>query len=267
MSVREWWAARSGAGAGAVGRTSGRPPSANGASSFHLGWGLSDPCHGVSVTLEVLEAPRVPRLYFWALQADVGSGAARAGGAHLGLQWHPQHPGSTAVNWGGYRATGGELHGSDSSLRSATGNPNTRDLAWRPGRPYRLTIAAVQASGIAAPPAGHTAWRGSVQDLTNGDMVVVRDLYMTGDRIVGATMWSEVFARCDDPPAAVRWSDPVAHGDTGDRAIERLSVNYQSHHDGGCANTSSWLDGVGAVQRTNTERGTAQGTQLRLPGG
>ena len=254
-------------GAGGGERTAGRPPSANGASSFHLGWALPAPATAVSVTLEVVEAPSVPALYFWAMQTDVGGTVGRAGGAHLGLQWHPQHPGSTAVNWGGYRAGGGELHGSTSSLPLATGNPNTRDLHWLPGRPYRLSVEVVQAAGIAAPPAGLTAWRGSVWDLTSGDMVVVRDLYMAGDRIVGATMWSEVFARCDDPSVTVRWSEPVARVDGVDVPVPRVSVNYQTHQDGGCANTNSFVDPIGVCQQTSTPRVTAQGTQLGVPAG
>ncbi len=46
--------------------------------------------------------PAVPRLYFWALQVSFASGPRLQGGAHLGLQWHPRYPGSTAVNFGGY---------------------------------------------------------------------------------------------------------------------------------------------------------------------
>ena len=44
------------------------------------------------------------------------------------------------MNWGGYGADGRELPGSTSPLPSALGNANTRDLAWEPGRPYRLSI-------------------------------------------------------------------------------------------------------------------------------
>jgi len=76
-------------------------------------------------------------------------------------------------------------------------------------------------------------------------------------------MWSEVFARCDDPSVAVRWSDPSAT--TLDGATvrpDRLSTNYQTHADGGCANTDSSPDGVGIVQRTNTERATPTGAVL-----
>jgi hypothetical protein len=250
-----WW--RSGP------RVSGRPPSGNGASSFHLNWGPVDDALGVSVVLEVLEAPSVPALYFWALQADMVGPRGRAGGAHLGLQWYPHHPGSTAVNWGGYAAHGGELAGSDSRLPSATGNPNTRDLAWRAGRAYRLSIRRVEHQ---EGPSGTTRWRGAVQDLTQGDQVDVRDLYMDGDRIVGATMWSEVFARCDDPSVAVRWSTPMLHLADGDVAVDRVQVNYQSHDAGGCANTDSAADGVGLVQRTSVERRTPQGVVLAVPG-
>ena len=246
-------------------RTEGLPTSSNRASSFHLGWGATSAATGVSVTLEILDPPVVPRLYFWALQADMGAAGRRAGGAHLGLQWHPGHPGSTAVNWGGYRASGQELHGSDSVLRSATGNPNTRDFAWSPGRPYRLSIERSAADPGRPVPSGMTAWRGSVQDLHTGEIQVVRDLYMDGDSIVGVTMWSEVFARCDDPTVSVRWSRPVVHLPDRDVEIAQVSVNYQSVADGGCTNTDSTADGVGVVQRTAVGRSTPQGTRLALP--
>ncbi len=254
-------------GARPAGRVSGPPRSTNGASSFHLGWTLPGPCTAVSVVLEVLEQPVVPRLYFWALQADVAGPAGRAGGAHLGLQWHPGHPGATAVNWGGYHSSGGELDGSASRLPSATANPNTRDFAWQAGNRYLLSIELVDPveHGAPGPVHGSASWRGSVRDLDTGVRTVVRDLYMPGDRIVSATMWSEVFARCDDPTVAVRWSRPTAHGAGADMAVERVRVNYQTHQDGGCANTCSAPDAVGLVQRTNSERSTPQGTSLTVP--
>ena len=272
MSLRGWWRSsfsddRSARTHGA--RVSGKPPSANGASSFHLGWALPGPCWAVSVVLEVLEPPVVPRLYFWALQADVATAGGRVGGAHLGLQWHPSHPDSTAVNWGGYHSSGGELDGSVSLLPSATSNPNTRDFVWLAGRRYRLSIELVDggAEGSDGPPDAAPAmyWRGSVRDTETGELTVVRDLYLPGDRIVAATMWSEVFARCDDPTVAVRWSAPTAHTRDGDHELQRVQVNYQSHQDGGCANTASVSDGIGLVQRTNTQRVTPQSTSLAVP--
>lgn len=208
------------------------------------------------MTLEVLEPPRVDRLHFWALQADVGDEQGRsAGGAHLGLQWHPQYPGCTAVNWGGYDAGGRELEGTASALPSALGNPNTCDLDWRSGAPYRLRIRRVG-----------SVWRGSVTG-PDGTTVDVRDLYLRGDRITGVVMWSEVFARCDHPSTAVRWSDP--EGMTLDGAVVRagrVSVNYQAHSDGGCANTDSSTDYTGIVQRTSVGRETPQGAVLAVPG-
>ncbi len=243
-------------------RTTGRPRSSNGASSFHLGWVVSGVFDAVAVTLEVLEPPVVDRLYFWALQADFGATGRSAGGAHLGLQWHPQHPGSTAVNWGGYRAGGGELDGSASALPSRLANVNTRDFSWTPGTPYRLAISRNPADESV--PRGMTAWRGTVCDLSTGAVTVVRDLYIPGDRIVGATMWSEVFADCDAPSVAVRWSDPVVVRDGVEVEPSGLSVNYQTHGDGGCANTSSGTDGIGVLQRTSTDRLTSQGTRLSL---
>lgn len=257
-------------------RRRGEPTSSNGASSLHLGWVLPRVPSGgfreVSVMLELLTAPQVPRLYFWALQADFATAqGGRAGGAHLGLQWHPQHPGSTAVNWGGYGASGGELDGSGSVLPSAMRNVNTRDFAWQAGRPYRLKIE--RADGGVDPGAGEDpdrsgtspAWRGSVTD-TTGTVTVVRDLYPPGDRISGAVMWSEVFARCDHPSVGARWSDPVAVALDGTVVRpDRLEVNYQSTRDGGCTNTDSRVDGVGVVQWTNAERTTRQGSVLAVP--
>lgn len=213
----------------------------------------------MSVTLEVLEPPTVPQLYFWALQADFAGVSGRVGGAHLGLQWHPRHPGSTAVNWGGYRTGGGELDGSVSALPSTLGNVNTRDLSWSPLTPYRLRIERTDGRA----PAGATAFRGSVTDTSTGAVTVIRDLHLHGDRIVGVTMWSEVFANCDAPRVAVRWSEPIAIGLDGTRVEPTgLSVNYQRHDAGGCANTDSSPDGSGVVQRTGVDRATPQGTRL-----
>jgi hypothetical protein len=252
------------------GRTSGEPRSSNGASSFHLRWDLYSEFDEISVVLEVVEPPTVDRLYFWALQADFSDGASRStGGAHLGLQWHPEYPGKTAVNWGGYDARGGILHGSESSLPSSLGNPHTHDFPWQAHRPYRLTISRAQGrpdhDGVALP-ADRTAWVGSVTDIETGQTTVVRELYPAGDRISGVVMWSEVFARCDHPSAAVRWSAPQARTLDG-IVVEPAAVllNYQTPADGGCSNTSSFADGTGVVQRTNSDRLHQTGTRLGLP--
>jgi len=269
-------------------RVSGFPQSSNGASSFHLRWQF-DPSDGpfvsATVHLEVVVPPEVPRLYFWAVQADfAAANGRRAGGAHLGLQWHPEHPGATAVNWGGYDGTGTVLHGSDSTLPSALHNPHTRDFAWSAATPYRLQIdRAPEADqpGASQRLGAVTAWRGSVTDLSTGTTTVVRDLYPPGDRISGLIMWSEVFARCDDPLAMVRWSR--AEAVRADGSVARpvgFGVNYQAEHDGGCANTDSSADsgfdaaataedagdlrrGFGVTQTTGVARRTAQGDVIR----
>ena len=59
-----------------------------GVSSFHLWWqdAPPEPVVAVEVTLEVVEAPVVDRLYFWALQATFNDATTDHGGAHLGLQ-------------------------------------------------------------------------------------------------------------------------------------------------------------------------------------
>ena len=136
--------------------TTGRPRSGNGASSSHLVWELpAGPYRELSAELTVIEPPVVPRLHFWALQ--VGFAGPGGGGAHLGLQWHPDHPGSTAANWGGYGRDGRQLEGGPLAVPSATGNQNTGDLAWRPRSPYRLVVRRSERT----PPSGSVAWSSS----------------------------------------------------------------------------------------------------------
>jgi hypothetical protein len=234
-------------------RTRGRPASANRASSFHLRWGglpAGVPMVAAEAVLEIVEPPQVAELYFWALQVTFTDRGRRYGGGHLGLQWHPQYPGSTAVNWGGYAASGGELSGSISALPSALGNLNTRDLAWEPGRRHRLTVTR-----------GEAGWTGAV------DGQPIRDLHAGGTELVDLMVWSEVFARCDDPPVVVRWSDLLARDETGaEHRPDRVTVTYQSVADGGCSNTDVVVgpEGRWVEQRTSTERTVAPGTTLRL---
>ena len=168
------------------------------------------------------------------------------------------------------------LDGSVSALPSSLGNPHTRDFDWRAGHRYRLSIAL-------APPAdqpggGRTAWRGTITDLGTGQrrtgtatgggaggVTVVRDLLARGDRLTQPMVWAEVFARCEHPSAEVRWSG--LEGITADGEVVRpaaVSVNYQTHADGGCANTSSWLEGDELVQRTATARTTPGGARIEL---
>jgi hypothetical protein len=203
-----------------------------------------------SVTLEVCTPPVVDHLYFWALQVAFPG----AGAAHLGLQWNHRHPGFGAVNWGGYAADGYLLAGTESPLPSTPADPNTRDYPWEPERAYRLRVRRVEEG----------AWRGEVTDLTTGDATTVRDLMAAASFLGDPLVWSEVFARCDDPSVTVRWSDFEVVSDRGDRFTPAaLTVNYQSHADGGCANTTSVLDGRGGVlQITSTERLTRQGAKL-----
>jgi hypothetical protein len=215
--------------------------------------------------LEVLEAPAVPALSFWALQASFDDRGRHGGAGHLGLQWHPDHPGSTAVNWGGYGPDGRELTGSGSELPSALGNVNTRDLHWTPGTPYRLRIERAD-TPTPSQPTGFVAWRGTVTDMTTGTTTVVRDLWAAGTALDAPVMWSEVFARCDDPPARVRWSGLRMVDDGGAATeVERVSVNYQSLGDGGCVTTDSSVDEVGVVQATGAVRTTPQGATLTVP--
>lgn len=239
---------------------SGRPPSGNGASSFHLIWELAaGPFVEVRAELRVSIPPAVDRLHFWAL--DVGFAEPDGGGAHLGLQWYPPHPGSTAANWGGYAPQGGELRGGPLAVPSATGNANTGDFPWRAGAPYRLVV---RRSDGDAPP-GHVAWTGVVVDLEHGEELALRDLWSPGTRLVRPMVWSEVFAECDAPTSEVRWRALEAITESGAVVTaRRVRVNYQRLDEGGCVTTDSSVAGDEFVQRTGTERRTRSASVLRL---
>jgi hypothetical protein len=246
-------------------RTSGEPASSNGASSLHLFWEVPPlPYVEASVILEVLQPPVVRRLYFWALQVSFSRDQRQRGGAHLGLQWNPGFPGSTAANWGGYAPDeiGGLLAGSQSPLPSVRNDVNTRDFPWEAGRRYRLRVAR----GAEAPP-GVQAWRGTITDLESGSESLIRDLYSDGGYLVAPMVWTEAFARCEQPAVSARWSEPQLITADG-RVIRpaRVRVNYQSRSDGGCDNTTVIADELGIVQVTAAPRQTPQGALLPVPG-
>jgi hypothetical protein len=224
-------------------RVRGFPTSSNGASSFHLEWQDVPVCMAVEVTLTVETLPTVNRLFFWALQASFTDGRRRTGGAHLGLQWNPKYPDGRAVNWGGYHEGGPVLDGTESPLRSSTGDRNTRDLWWEPGRAYRLRIE----------PAAPEWWAGTIED-DHGNVVEVRRLHGGGTHLERPVVWSEVFARCDDPSVSVRWSDPIYEVDGVRTSPSRYRVNYQPVSRGGCTNTTSLVVEGGVRQVTNCER-------------
>jgi len=246
-------------------RNAGEPRSANGASSFHLVWELPQtPLLEVSATLEVLQPPAVGRLYFFALQVSFASERRLRGGAHLGLQWNPRFPESTAANWGGYAsgdAGGGLLSGSPSLLKSSRDDPNTRDFPWKAGRGYRLRVAPSPDA-----PADIHAWRGTITDLGSGREVVVRDLHTQGEYLTAPMVWTEAFARCEHPSVAVRWSDLRAVNESGAEVRPaRVRVNYQARTDGGCDNTTVIADELGLVQATATQRQIPQGAVVAVP--
>jgi hypothetical protein len=246
-------------------RVSGEPRSANGASSLHLVWDMPPaPLIEVSATLEVLQPPTVPRLYFWALQVSFVSDRRLRGGGHIGLQWHKGHPGSTAANWGGYAAPdqgGAILSGSVSDLPSARNNPNTRDFVWKVGHRYRLRVAPSPDS----PPDVH-AWRGTITDLESGRETVIRDLYTEGAALTAPMVWTEAFARCEQPSVAVRWSDLRAVNESGTEVRPtHVRVNYQTRADGGCDTTTAVADELGIVQVTATPRSVPQGGRITVP--
>ncbi len=238
-------------------RTTGPPTSSNKASSFHIAWDMpSRPLVEVSAIVEVIEPPTVPMLYFWALQANFTKNGSRVGGAHFGLQYHPDYPSNGAVNWGGYADRGGELEGSVSDLPSALNNVNTRTYPWEPNRPYRYKV-------FRAP--NGKGWRGSITDLASGKETVVRDLHIDADAMTSPMVWSEVFAHCDHPSSAVRWTGLQARiADGGVVEPRSVRLNYQTYLDGGCANSNTSVENGGLVQRTNAVRTNPTGAQLQI---
>jgi hypothetical protein len=212
-----------GAAAARLERTTGRATSSNGASSLHVRWeGLPDGVTDVSAVVRIPAVPAADHLYFWGVAAEiVDAGGDVVGSVHLGLQWDPSRASRLAVNFGGYRASGGELDGTDSALPSANGNRNTRDYSWRADVSYQLRIVGE----------GDGGWRGEVTDLETRTTSVVRSLWTDGDA----------------PPVAATWS----------RLRPRAPAHYatyQSYDDGGCTNTSVSADADGCTQRTSTVR-------------
>jgi hypothetical protein len=230
----------------------------------------------VSAVLEILVAPRVPSLYFWALQVDFEEDGTSWGGGHTGLQWNRRFAGHRAVNWGGYASQelGGDvLPGSPPILPAFSGDPNTMAYEWLRGRLYEFRIFRS--------PDVPGAWRAEVTDLQTGDATVIRDLMhprrpAASAGLAGAAshnghlyrpmVWSEVFADCDAPSVTVRWSRLTATAEDG-VAIRpaAVHVNYQAGQAGGCANTTVRVDEVGLLQVTNAPRETAQGTRVEFP--
>lgn len=233
-------------------RDRGTPTSSNGASSMHLAWTIDNPVRTVRAILEIPAVPKVDALYFWALQATFrnADGSGFHGGAHLGLQWHPGHPGKTAVNWGGYNAQGIELAGTASALPSATNNPNTRDYTWKPRRRYELVIK---------PSSG--GWAGVITDLATRQATTIRTLHAGGARLTDIAVWTECFAACDAPSVSARWSGLEAAG----RPAEIVTATYQTYADGGCTNTNQSKSATTITQATKTRRTNDHGKVFRLP--
>ena len=210
----------------------------------------------VAAELCVVEPPSVGRLYFWALQTGFSDGRHNYGAGHTGLQWNPNFPRSRAVNWGGYAEppTNRVFNGSVPDLPGSPSDLNTRAYAWEPGRTYRFRVYRSQ-----------VGWRSEVTERESGATTVIRDLYADGDRLTSPVVWSEVFARCIDPPAAVRWSGLTAVL-TDRRAVTPTFVSTSFPMGGDCPNTDSRLEGGAVVQRTNTSRSGHDGGRIALPG-
>ena len=80
-------------------------------------------------------------------------------------------------------------------------------------------------------------------------------------------VWSEVFCRCDHPPAEVRWSDFGAIALDGRPLRPRgLRVNLPGPTAGACENVDVMAEPTGAVrQRSGSPRTMASGAVINLP--
>lgn len=232
-------------------RDAGPPPSPNGASSFHFWWDVAEPLAWVAVDLEVSVPPGMDSLAFFALQASFWSADRREGGAHAGLQHHPDYPGGRAANWGGYDRDGSLLPGSDSELPSALDNPNTRDFHWETESRYRLTIGP----RLVRP--DQTAWPARIRDRDAEREIIIRELFCPGDRLRDPVVWAELFGDCDAPGATARWTRPRAAALDG-RLLPVVGgrVSYQTYEAGGCSNTDVSVREGAVVQQSNCDRRT-----------
>lgn len=251
-----WWRARR--------RPPSRPPSFpgwKGVSGFHCWWVVPPgrPLVEVSAELEVLQAPAVDPTWFWALQASFVDLDGRShGAAHTGLQWYGRFADHRAVNWGGYASppAGGVLAGTPPTLPGFADDPNTRAYPWQEGVRYRFCIRR-----------GRQGWAATVTDVAAGAETVLRELSAGGTHLAAPVVWAEVFAPCDAPPTAARWSAFTVVGDDGvARAVDRVRVSLPDQGD--CPNTDVVVDEVGVQFRTGVAVRTARhGDVLAVPGG
>ena len=238
-------------------RTTGPPPSPNGASSFHFWWDVAEPLAWVSVDLEASLPPGAGGLAFFALQASFWSAGGHEGGAHTGLQRHPRHPEGRAVNWGGYDRDGAVLPGSESPLPSALDDPNTRDYPWETETRYRLTIGPRTLRPEGA------AWPARIRDLEADRETTIRELFCPGDHLRAPVVWTELFCDCDAPGVAARWTRPRA-ADPDGRPVPVTGgrVTYQPYESGGCSNTDVSISEGAVVQQSNRPRGAPHQARL-----
>jgi hypothetical protein len=76
-------------------------------------------------------------------------------------------------------------------------------------------------------------------------------------------VWSEVFARCDDPSVLVAWNDPGGIDlDGRPWRPSRAMVSYQQVDQGGCTNTDAYAEGSRLYQRTSVPRQVGHGQAL-----
>jgi len=237
-----------------------RPARYNGPTSAHL-WFAGvppGPWRAVSATLEVITEPTTAHLYFWALQASFTDGRGTAfGAAHTGLQWNPRHPDGRAVNWGGYGRTAdvsSVLDGTHSDLPGIPGDENTRNYRWRSGAASRFTIDR-----------GDRGWRSTITDTSTDEPTTIRELYAEGDRLDGFVVWMEIFAPCDAPTTAVRWSDlEVTDASRGvAHSVRSLRTSFPDVP-GACTNNDSRVDTDGWLQLTNDHRTARTATTLTI---
>jgi hypothetical protein len=90
---------------------------------------------------------------------------------------------------------------------------------------------------------------------------VIRDLLVPATGLASPVVWAEVFAACDDRATEARWSELEARAERTFTASS-VRLTYQSHADGGCANTLSYAEGSSFVQATGLPAARAPGPDV-----
>lgn len=202
---------------------------------------------------------------YWGFQINFAdSSNVGVGGHHIGFQAVDFSANPKVINFGGYDELAG-LPGGAAATGPALDLPEVTAGAaevnsifnWQPGVDYKFRVyKRADQTGV---PAGKVAWRGEMTDYSTGIVYQIRDTFQTsGDRISGATMWTE-YGTAERPPMKSGWSQPRLDG--------RLIALVQASYGAAPPNCNIFVDGAkGFVQEAEVARFTPDLTPLQHGG-